>query len=138
MLALGVMLGAAAGAPAHAQPEALELPWSAHAPRIEGDVVRVAAVASADARIGRFAPRRAAARSAARARALSALHLWIDEGLAPLRADPRVAQAAHDAIEAHASVEGVRPLVDGGAVVVVTVPLSVLREACPLEGAPWA
>lgn len=120
-----------------AQPRPFELPWSDEAPRVVGEVVKAAAVAGPDERIGRFAPRRASARSAARARALAMLHAWVDEALAPLRADPRRAQAAHDAVEESARVEGVRALSDGGAVVVVAVPLEALRDACPVEGAPW-
>lgn len=120
-----------------AQPRAFELPWADVAPHIEGEVVKAAAVAGPDERIGRFAPRRASARSAGRARALAMLHRWVDRSLAPLRADPREAQAAHDAIEASARVEGVRALTDGGAVVVVAVPLEALRDACAVEGAPW-
>lgn len=114
-----------------------ELPWSDEPPRIEGELVRVAAVAGPDERIGRFAPRRASARRTANARALAMLHDWANAALAPLRVDPRVAQAVHDAIDANALVEGVRPLSDGGAVVVVVVPLEVLRRACAVEGVPW-
>lgn len=139
---------AAAFAPAVAlaqrAPRAFELPWSDVAPRVEGALVRTAAVAAPDPRVGRFSPRRATARSAGRARAIAALHAWADGALAALHADPRAAQAIHDAIDRGARVEGVRPLADGGAVVVVVVPLEALRAASAsrgaseLQGAPWS
>jgi len=137
-LAIAAVTLAPALALAQPSPRAFELPWDDVAPRVEGELVRTAAVAAPDERIGRFAPRRASARSAGRARALAALHAWADGALAPLHADPRAAQAVHDAIDRGARVEGVRPLADGGAVVVVVVPLDALRDASPVEGAPWS
>lgn len=135
-----VLLALAGSARAQSDvPRTFELPWTDVAPLVDAraGVVRTAAIAAPDMRIGRFAPRRAFARRSARSRALEALHAWLDRTLGPLRADPRAAQAAHEAIDESARVEGVRPLVDGGAVAVVVVPLSALREACAVEGAPW-
>jgi hypothetical protein len=130
----------AIAAPTSAQeiPRELTLPWTDVAPAIDAEVVRAAAVGSPDARIGRFEPRRASARHSGRLRAIAAIHAWADDALARVRADPRIAQAVHTAIDASARVEGVRPLVDGGAVVVVTVPLEALRTACRVRGVPWA
>ncbi len=136
-----VVLGLALlAAPALAQelPRELELPWTDAAPAVRGSSVRAAAVGAPDERIGRFDPRRASARRAGRARAVAAIHAWADDALAARRADPRLAQAAHAAIDESARVAGTRPLVDGGAVVLVEVPLAALREACPVEGTPWA
>lgn len=137
-LLFAVALAPAVALAQPATPRAFELPWTDVAPRVEGTHVRAAAVASPDPRIGRFAPRRASARSAGRARALAALHAWADAALAPVRADAREAQAIHDAIDREARVEGVRPLADGGAVVVVAVPLEALREASAVRGTPWS
>jgi len=133
-----LLLALAAPAGAQELPRELDLPWTDVAPAVHGDVVRAAAVGAPDERIGRFDPRRASARRAGRARAVAAIHAWADDALAARRADPRCAEAAHRAIDARAREAGVRPLVDAGAVVVVEVPLAALREACPLEGAPWA
>ncbi|HEY8429708.1 MAG TPA: hypothetical protein VIL20_15090 [Sandaracinaceae bacterium] len=132
------LLALAAPAAAQRLPPELDLPWTDVAPAVQGSVVRAAAVGVPDERIGRFEPRRASARRAGRARAIAAIHAWADDALAALRADVRCAEAAHRAIDARAQQVGVRPLVDAGAVVVVEVPLAALREACPLEGAPWA
>lgn len=134
-----LVLFALVAAPAFAQdvPRQLDLPWTDVAPAVREDAVRAAAVGAPDERIGRFDPRRASARRAGRARAVAAIHAWADDVLAARRADPRRAEAAHAAIDAHARVSAVRPLVDGAAVVIVEVPLAALRDACPIEGAPW-
>jgi hypothetical protein len=120
---------------AHAQSS--ELPWAAFAPRLEGAHVRAAALAMPDARIGRFEPRRASARTSARERAISEIHAWADDALARVRADPRQASATHAVIDRNAEVAAVRPLIDGGAVVVVAVPAADLRRACGIRGLPW-
>ncbi len=119
------------------QPPPMEVPWVDVPAARDGAVIRSAAVGVADARIGRFSARRASARTEARRRALEALHAWADDALAAARADPREATAVHAAIERDAAVAGVRPLVDGGAVVVVEVGVEGLRRACALEGLPW-
>jgi hypothetical protein len=138
--AASIALVVALASPAAAQlPPAFELPWNDRAPEVDAEarVVRTAAVGAPDERVGRFEPRRASARRAGRARAIAALHGWLDEALSAARVGPREAVAAHAAVDRHARVEAVRPRVDGAAVVVVTLPLSVLREACPSASAPW-
>ena len=126
-------------APALAQdlPPSFALPWTDEAPRVDGANVIAAAVGMPDERIGRFSARRASARTAGRARALEALHAWADDALARVRATPRQATRVHAAIDEHARVDGARPLVDAGAVVVVAVPRARLREACARGGLPW-
>ncbi|HJL16157.1 MAG TPA: hypothetical protein RMH99_10895 [Sandaracinaceae bacterium LLY-WYZ-13_1] len=118
-------------------PEAFALPWTDRPPRVDDGTVRAAAVGMPDERIGRFAARRASARTDGRERAMAALHAWADDALARVRATPREAQRVHAALERAAAVEAVRPLVDAGAVVVVRVPTSALRAACDREGLPW-
>ena len=130
---IGLLLPALAAA----QPPEMRLPWTDVAPTRAGDVVRTAAVGAADGRIGSFTARRAAAREAARRRAIAALHAWVDDALARVRAHPRDATRVHDAVDAAAEVRGVRPLSDGGAVVVVEVPVQALRDGCDEEGLPW-
>jgi hypothetical protein len=127
-------------APAAAQdevPPAFDLPWTDTAPALRAGVVRAAAVGLPDERIGRFDARRASARTDGRRRALRALHAWADDALARVRATPREAQRVHAALDRAARVEGVRPLVDAGAVVVLAVDASALRGACGREGLPW-
>ncbi|MEQ9701134.1 MAG: hypothetical protein RLO54_25035, partial [Sandaracinaceae bacterium] len=85
----------------------------------------------------RGAARRPPAPGRARAAALRRLHAFVDDALARVRATPREAAAAHAAVDASAEVQGTRPLVDAGAVVVVRVPRAALRDACPREGLPW-
>jgi len=115
----------------------MRVPWADVAPARAGGVVRAASVGAADARIGRFSARRASARGEARERARRAVHGWVDDALAHVHADPRQATAAHEAVDANLRVVGVRPLVDGGAVVMVEVDIARLRAACAEEGLPW-
>lgn len=122
---------------AGAQPAAMQVPWTDVAASRAGDVVRAAAIGVPDARIGRFAARRDSARTAAQRRAVDAIHAWADDALARVRAHPREAAAVHEAIDRDARVGGVRPLVDGGAVVVVEVPVATFRDACASGGLPW-
>lgn len=137
-MGLSLMFAVGAIAPSAAQPPpSMELPWTDVAPERVGDVVRTAAIGAADTRIGRFGVRRAAAREAARRRAQAALHVWVDDALAQVRAHPRDATAVHEAVDREIRTRGVRPLVDGGAVVVVEVPVSALRSACSRSGLPW-
>ncbi|MGF1466327.1 MAG: hypothetical protein ACFCGT_09345 [Sandaracinaceae bacterium] len=119
-------------------PAPFRLPWTGAAPRIEGRTLTAAAVGLPDARIGRFAARRDAARDDGRRRALAAIHRFVDDALAAALASPRTAARVHAAVARAAEVVGVRPLVDGGAVVVVAVPLEALRRASgDLPGVPW-
>ena len=122
---------------AGAQPAPMRVPWTDVAPARDGEVVRAAAVGIPDARIGRFAARRDSARTAARRRAIEAVHAWADDALAQVRAHPRQAAAVHQAIDRDARVSGARPLVDGGAVVVVEISVAALRGACGTGGLPW-
>ncbi len=135
LLAL-VALIAPASAMGQAPPE-MEVPWTDVAPARAGDVVRAAALGAADERIGSFTARRAAAREVARRRALEALHAWVDDALAAVRAPPREASAVHAAVDRDARVAGTRPLADGGAVMVVEIGVAALRDACAREGLPW-
>lgn len=140
----GVLLSALVAAPtpiALAQdtlPSAFTVPWADRAPRVEGEVATAVALGLPDERLGAFYARRDSARTAGRARALSALHAWVDDALAAARVGPREAQAAHAAIDSEARVDAVRPLVDGAAVVVVSVPVRALRDACTRGGLPWS
>ncbi|MBX3275915.1 MAG: hypothetical protein KF729_37005 [Sandaracinaceae bacterium] len=122
---------------ARAQPPEMQVPWADVAPARAGDVIQTAALGVPDERIGSFVARRAAARDAARRRAMEALHAYADAALAAVRAHPREASAVHEAIGRAARVAGVRPLSDGGAVVVVEVPVGALRTACGRAGLPW-
>lgn len=141
MRALGRILAVLAlivAAPASAQtPPEMELPWTDVAPSRVGAVVRAAALGAADERIGSFTARRAAAREVARRRALAALHAWVDDALAAVRAPPMEASAVHAAVDRDAHVTGVRPLADGGAVAVMEIGVEALRAACAREGLPW-
>jgi hypothetical protein len=137
-LLLGALLACASGAAAQDVPAPFDLPWTDTPPVLRDGAVRVAAVGQPDERIGRFAARRASARTDGRRRALRALHGWADDALARVRATPREAQRVHAALEAAARVDGVRPLVDAGAVVVLAVDPAALRAACDREGLPWA
>ena len=123
--------------PLVAQPAEMRLPFGDVAPARHGEVLSAAALGVPDERVGRFAARRASARVAGRRRALAALHAFADDALAAARATAMEAAAVHAAIDAGARVAGVRPLVDGGAVVVVEVPVSALRAACARGGLPW-
>ena len=117
-----------------------DVPHADRSPEVDGDraVVTAAALGAPDERLGRLSAVRLAARHEARARALRALHAWADEAMAAVRACPREAVRVHEAIDRAASVAGVRAVVDGGAVVLVEVPLGALREAAALTGVPWS
>ena len=91
------------------------------------------AVGWADGRIGRWEARRADARMRAEARAREALHAYVDARLARSLASPRAAAAVHEVIEMAAMEVARRPLVDGGSVVRLEVPLARLRVAAR----PW-
>lgn len=116
---------------------AFALPWGDRPPVVDGSSVRAAAIGIVDSRIGRFSARRAFAHTRGEQRARSALHRWADEHLRRRRVSPLEARAVHAAIESEGNVIGVRPLADGGAVVVIELPLSILRRACDREGLPW-
>ncbi len=117
-----------------------EVPFDDRPPRLHRApaVVRTAALGAPDERLGRFGAARRSARFAAEARARAALHAWVDDALAAARACPWEADRVHAAVEEAATVVGVRPLVDGGAVVLVDVPVAALVEAAAPEGVPWA
>lgn len=140
-LVAAALLGAILAPAALAQdplPAPFTVPWTDRAPRVEGELAVAVAVGLPDERVGAFYARRDSARTAGRARALTALHAWVDDALASARVGPRQAQAAHAAIDSEARVDGVRPLVDGAAVVLVSVPVRALRDACPRGGLPWS
>ena len=117
-----------------------EVPHVDRAPAVDAErgVVWAAALAAPDERLGRLSAMRTEARHSARARAVAHLHRWADDALAEALACPWDADAIHRAIDAQARVEGTRALPDGGAVVLVAVPVAALRDAAPLEGAPWS
>ncbi len=113
-----------------------QVPWGDKAPVLDGDVLRVAALGQPDHRIHAWGARRLSARHRAEARARATLHRWVDDALADAGAAPHLAQAVHALVDG-AVVTAVRPLADGSAVVVLTVPRHQLRAAAPLEGVPW-
>ena len=117
-----------------------DVPHDARAPSVdvERGIVSAAALAAPDERLGRLSARRTQARHTARARAVEALHRWADDALAGALACPRDADALHRVIDAHVRVDGTRALPDGGAVVLVSVPVAALRDAASIEGAPWS
>ena len=136
-LSVASVLAVAALATTAGAQDAFALPWTDQPARVAGEHLVAAAVAQPDDRIGRFSARRASARRRGRAAALRRLHAFVDDALARVRATPREAAAAHAAVDASAEVQGTRPLVDAGAVVVVRVPRAALRDACPREALPW-
>jgi uncharacterized protein (DUF2236 family) len=141
VLVVAALFGASFEPSAIAQerlPAPFTVPFADRAPRVEGEVAVAVAVGLPDERVGAFYARRDSARTAGRARALGALHAWVDDALASARVGPREAQAAHAAVDREARVDGVRPLVDGAAAVVVSVPVRALRDACPRGGLPWS
>jgi hypothetical protein len=138
--ALLITAVALVGSPALADPYVpFDVPWTDSAVRLEPArrVATLAAVGRPDERASRFSARRHAAREEAERRARGALHRYVDGVLERLRAGPRETVDAHVAIEQHARVVAVRPLVDGGAVVVVELPLGPLAAAVTSARAPW-
>jgi hypothetical protein len=136
--------GAAADEGVEAHPHLLpfDMPWTDRAPRVERiegkPWVTVAVVGQPDPRAQRLAVKRSTARDRGERRARHILHGWVDDALAQILATPHEATAAHAVIRGHVRVLGVRPLVDGSAVVVSGVPTAVLRAAVAVEGVPWA
>ena len=116
--------------------EAQTLPWKEEAPRVEGDEIICAALGTADYRIDSWTARRLSARRRGQQRAKQMLHRWIDDALARVGASPLNAQAVHQLV-VRARIRSVRPLVDGSAIVEITMARSALREIMSAEGLPW-
>ncbi len=93
-------------------------------------------VGTPDPRIDRLSAQRLSSRRRGEARGRDLLHRFVDEHLASASAPARVAVAAHRAVDAHARTAGLRPLVAGGTVVVIELPLARLRRAAP--GIRWS
>jgi hypothetical protein len=113
------------------------VPFSERAPAVQGDVLTTAALGLADDRFRLMSARRDGARDAARVRGIAALHRFADDALARARVAPACAARAHGAIDAYVHVDGTRSLVDGSAIVVVSVGVDRLSTACAAEGLPW-
>jgi hypothetical protein len=119
-----------------------DVPWADRAPRMERlrehRWITVAAVGQPHPRATRLSVQRSTARERGEQRARDALHGWVDDALARIRARPQVATSVHRAVRTGARVLGVRPLADGAAVVVMGVRTDVLVAAAPLGEVPWA
>lgn len=138
VLATALCLGTLTAAPASAVPTA-ELPWTDRTPRFsrEADAVRCAAVGAPDARLGRLSAVELRARYEGERRARAAIHRWADDAMADAKVMPWTAADVHRVVDEGTRVVGVRPMVDGGAVVMVEVAGEGLRGAASFEGAPW-
>lgn len=132
---------------ADAQPDAevelpFAMPWSDRPPRLEQRGERTwlttAALGRPEGKARRLSVMRETARESGEQRARDALHRWVDDALARVWARPPIATAVHRVLREEARVLGVRPLVEGAAVVLMGVPVSHLREAAPVEDVPWA
>lgn len=119
LLTLATLSGAAGTT--HAQ----ELPWGDVAPRVVGEHVEVAALGLVDARIGSWPARRASARRRGEERARASFAAWLDERVR--NQSPSVAARAQAVAREALTVDRVRPLADGAAVVVMRVELARLR-----------
>lgn len=104
---------------------AQELPWGDVAPRVVGEHVEVAALGLVDARIGSWPARRASARRRGEERARASFAAWLDERVR--NQSPSVAARAQAVAREALTVDRVRPLADGAAVVVMRVELARLR-----------
>lgn len=135
--AASLALLTALGAPAFAARAQTPMPFVERAPSVEGPLLITVALGVATDAHGPLAARRLAARTAARARALAALHRFVDDALASVPASPRALGELHAALDARADVRRVRSLVDGSALVELAVPRAALREALDAEGLPW-
>lgn len=127
-------LASPAVAQAPAVPTLPTLPWGDTAPTVVEGEVRVAALGTPDPRVGRWSAERLSARRRGEARAKERLHRWVDAQLGRVAASPRAATVAHRAVDRHAEVRAVRPLVDASAVVLVGLPAERLPD---VEGVPW-
>ncbi len=125
----GLLLGAGSSRAqeARAQPSSLasSIPWGDVGPQVVGEHVEVAALGLVDPRIGSWPAQRASARRRAEERARKVLADWLDARLRGT--SPSVATRAHAAARQALVVVAVRPLADGGAVVVMRAALSALR-----------
>lgn len=119
-----------------------DMPWTDRAPEVRqtgaGRWLSAAALGRPDPRVDRLSVRRRSARREGEKRAREALHRWVDDAMARVRARPPQAAAVHRAVARRSVVLGVRPLVEGAAVVMVGLPLQALRSAAELKGVPWA
>lgn len=104
---------------------AQELPWGDVAPRVVGEHVEVAALGLVDARVGSWPARRASARRRGEERARASFAAWLDERVR--NQSPSVAARAQAVAREALTVDRVRPLADGAAVVVMRVELARLR-----------
>lgn len=124
-------------APLGAQDTRERMPFSEVAAHVDGERVVVVALGSAADAAGPIAARRLSARTAARARALSLLHRFVDDALATVGASPSALRDVHAAVDASADLRRVRSLVDGSALVEVVLPVAALRDVVAHEGLPW-
>ena len=114
------------------------LPYADTELRVDGGTLTVARSATPAERIGRLAARRLSARRRAEQRAREALHRWVDDALAQVRAWPVVATAVHGVVAGAGVQVQARPLVDGSAVAVLRLELTKLRAVTgELRGLPW-
>ncbi len=137
---LVVVSGLSAVSLAHALVPPFDVPWTERSPAYdaERDIVACVALGTPDPRLLRLAAARVSGRRRGEARAREALHAYVDDALARVRARPDVAARVHAALDDAARVVGVRGRADGGAMVVVEVDARRLRSAARLRGVPWA
>ncbi len=116
-----------------------DVPFASTPAVVSADEGRIVAAhrAAPDPADGSWGMRRREARERARRRACASLHAALDDILARTAASPAEVQALHRVVEARCETIGVRPTIDGGAVVQVAVTFDALRAAADPEGAPW-
>ena len=112
-------------------------PFEDEALRVEGDKIVVARFSAPNERIGSLAARRLSSRNRADRLARDAIHEFVDAALDAAIAQPDVATRAHALVDSDRVQSEVRPMVDGSAVVELSLPLGELRAIAPLEGTPW-
>jgi len=135
---MGVRIAALAllfAAPATAQQA--PLPWQDAEVAVEAEALVVHRLGRPDPRIGDWSARRLSARRRGKARALEALHRYVDDALARVHAAPTVARRVHRLVDREAEVAALRPLADGAAILRVTLARSALRSVASREGLPW-
>ncbi len=133
-LALPLVLGAATLASAQG-----DVPWTSTGAAVDARAERIVAShrAALEESSRSYGTRRREARERARVLACASIHELVDTLLARVPVSPPEVAALHRAIDASCEVVGVRPTIDGGAVVQVAVDFAALRAAADPEGAPW-
>ena len=122
-------------------PSPMTLAWGDVAPHVDAARASVVAVALgvADDRPGPLAARRLWARRDAEARALAALHAWVDASTARTTFDSTTIAALHHAVDEHSEVSATRARVDGSACVEVVLALRHLSAITTgTRGLPWS